>query len=100
MIKIDDFDKERKKIEKGKLITCVISIALSLFFTYLIMNFVNFNGMLDSFKVSFKTDTLAKIVQYYSFVIGLMYIALYSVLYFAFYKVSEYIYETRIRKDF
>jgi hypothetical protein len=95
MIKIDDDKKDNKT---GKILICVISIVLSLVFTYIIMNFVDFNDMLDSFKISFKTLTLQKIVKYFSFTIGIIYIALYSVLYFAFYKVADYIYETRLKK--
>ena len=96
MIKVEDYDKSERVFDKSRIIICAISIIVSLIVTYIVMNFVDFNGMLDDIKLKFMKENMATIAKYFSFVVGIMFIGLYSVLHFAFSKVVNYIYETRI----
>lgn len=85
--------EEKKKIFTPNVIRVLIAIVISVIFTYIIINFIPFSDMLDSFKISFKTDTMDKIVKYYSFTLAIIIISIYTVLYFILNTVIKLIYE-------
>ena len=45
------------KFLDNKKIKMTVAVVLSIVITYVIINFIPFAGMLDEFKVSFKTST-------------------------------------------
>ena len=84
-------DENRKKIEKDDIIKIIISIVISLILTYIILNFIPFSNMLDSFKISFKTTALSKVVKYFVFTTSIITIAIYTILTYVILKIVEFI---------
>ena len=70
------------KFLDNKKIKMAVAVVLSIVITYVIINFIPFDGMLDEFKVSFKTSTMEDIVKYYSLTIATIVLAIYIALYF------------------
>ena len=98
MIKFEDEEK-KVQIDRSKVIITVISIVLTLIFTYFLAGLISYNDMLDSFKVTFKTNTLDKIMQFYALAVGAIYIAIYSVLFIVFNKIVSKIYNSRKNEE-
>jgi len=91
-------DEGKKKVFNNVVIQIIISILLAILFTYIIINFLPFSDMLDEFKISFKTNTMEKIVKYYSFTLAIIIIPIYSVLYFGTYRLVNFAYK-KIKED-
>lgn len=86
-------NEEKKKIFNVDVLQILLSIVISVILTYIIINFIPFSDMLDSFKISFKTDTIDKIVKYYSFTLTIIIIPIYTVLYFVMHALIKFIYK-------
>lgn len=71
------------KFLDNKKIKMTVAVVLSIVITYVIINFIPFLGMLDEFKISFKTSTMEDIVKYYSLTIATIVLTIYIALYFA-----------------
>lgn len=91
-------NEEKKKIFNVNVLQILIAIVISVILTYAIINFIPFSDMLDSFKVSFKAETIDKIVKYYSFTLTIIIIPIYTVLYFGVHAIIKLIYEKIILK--
>ena len=92
-------NEEGKKIFNIRVLQILLAIVISVILTYAIINFIPFSDMLDSFKVSFKTCTIDKIVKYYSFTLAIIVIPIYTVLYFGVHEIIKLIYEKVILKN-
>lgn len=86
-------NEEKKKIFNVNVLLILLAIVISVIFTYIMINFIPFSDMLDNFKVSFKTNTMDKIVKYYSFTLAIIIIPIYTVLYFGIHALVKFIYE-------
>ena len=86
------------KFLDNKKIKMTVAVVLSIVITYVIINFIPFAGMLDEFKVSFKTSTMEDIVKYYSLTITTIVLAIYIALYFVIMYVIDFI-SKKLRKD-
>ena len=86
------------KFLDNKKIKMTVAVVLSIVITYVIINFIPFSGMLDEFKISFKTSTMEDIVKYYSLTIVTIVIPIYIALYFVIMYVIDFI-SKKLRKD-
>lgn len=86
------------KFLDNKKIKMTVAVVLSIVITYVIINFIPFLGMLDEFKISFKTSTMEDIVKYYSLTITTTVLAIYIALYFVIMYVIDFI-SKKLRKD-
>ena len=86
------------KFLESKKLQMIAAVVISVVITYIIINFIPFSGMLDEFKISFKTSTMEDIVKYYSLTITTTVLAIYIALYFVIMYVIDFI-SKKLRKD-
>lgn len=90
MINYEDEEVKSNFLSKD-LLKVIVAIVLALIFTITVINFIQFSDMLDSFKLSFKTETMDKIVKYYSLTLAMIIIPIYTVFYFGIHVLIKFI---------
>lgn len=86
------------KFLNNKKLQMTFAVVFSLVITYVIINFIPFSGMLDEFKISFKTSTMEDIVKYFSLTIVTIVLPIYIALYFIIMYVIDFI-SKKLSKD-
>lgn len=86
------------KFLNSKVLQITVATIIAVAITFVIINFLPFAGILDEFKISFKTSTMENIVKYYSLTLAVIILPIYIALYLGIVNVINLICK-KIKKE-